>query len=367
MKDQKAGLNREFSPFYLVIGGMVFAHLFYIFFFYVAGSVFMSVFNIFSVGFYITLFILFNKKKSTKVLNYVIIEIIIHAFFAILVTGLNNGFEFFFICTAFASHHLVRITHTRQVTAYFTNIITFVLLLGLRFLSVPASFSAIKIFPEQSYLSILYVFNLLIAFIMIFLVLFIFLKEVKSDEERLKHLNNRLTELASHDSLTQLLNRRAMKTRLEAALDFKKKSNVEFVTAIADIDDFKKINDRYGHDCGDKVLKKVVQIIKDNVRESDYISRWGGDEILILFNRSSLEGASVCIERIHKEIANSIFLYNNETINLTITIGVCPSKDYSYYQDIILEADRRLYDGKHKGKNCVIYDAPLSHIQTSEC
>jgi diguanylate cyclase (GGDEF)-like protein len=359
MKDQKFSFKREFFLFYLILGGMVFAHLFYIFFFYSVGSIFMSVFNIFSVIFFATLFILFIKNKNTKLLNYLVIEIIIHAFFATIVTGMNNGFEFFLICTAFASHHLVRITHTGRVTAYVTNIITFVFLLGLKFLPVSTGFSSLRVFPEQSYLSALYVFNLVIAFIMIFLVLLVFLKEIKNDEERLKHLNNRLSELASHDSLTQLLNRRAMKTRLEAALEFRKKNNVGFVTAIADIDDFKKINDQYGHDCGDKVLKKVVQIIKENVRESDYISRWGGDEILILFNRSTLEGASVCIERIHKEISNSIFLYNNETINLTITIGVCPSEDYSYYQDIILEADRRLYSGKHKGKNCVIYEAPL--------
>lgn len=362
MKDHKIGFKREFFLFYLILGGLVFAHLFYIFFFYAVGSIFMTVFNIVSVVFYTTLFVFFIVKSRTKVLNYLVIEIITHAFFAILVIGMNNGFEFFLICTAFASHHLVRITHTGKMTAYAANIVTFVLLLGIKFLPALTGLSSIRVFPDQSYLNTLYVFNVVIAFSMIFFVLLIFLKEINSDEERLKHLNNRLAELASHDSLTQLLNRRAMKTRLEAALDFRKKNNVGFVTAIADIDDFKQINDRYGHDCGDKVLKKVVQIIKENVRESDYISRWGGDEILILFNRSALEGASVCIERIHKEIANSIFLYNNETINLTITIGVCPSEDYSYYQDIILEADRRLYDGKHKGKNCVIYEAPLATV-----
>ena len=327
MKDQRISFKSEFFLFYLILGGMIFAHLFYIFFFRAVGSIFMSVLNILSVAFYTTLFIIFIKRKSTKVLNYVVIEIIIHAFFAIIVTGLNNGFEFFLICTAFASHHLVRITHAGKMTAYVMNLISFIILLGSRFLPVPTVFSSISVLPEQSYLSALYAINLIIAFIMIFLVLLVFLREIKSDEERLRHLNNRLSELASHDSLTQLLNRRAMKMRLEAALDFRKKNNVGFVTAIADIDDFKKINDKYGHDCGDKVLKKVVQVIKENVRESDYISRWGGDEILILFNRSTLEGASVCIERIHKEIANSIFLYNNEKINLTITIGVCQSED----------------------------------------
>jgi GGDEF domain-containing protein len=73
-----------------------------------------------------------------------------------------------------------------------------------------------------------------------------------------------------------------------------------------------------------------------------------------------MEGVMASIDRIHKEVANSFFIYNNEVIELTITIGVCPSGQYSSYQDIILEADRRLYDGKHRGKNCVVYNAPLT-------
>src|SRR5690606_21317901 len=116
-----------FFLFYLILGGMVFAHFFYVFFFYTVGSIFMSVVNILSVVFYAALFIIFIKRKNTKVLNLVIIEIIIHAFFAIIVTGLNNGFEFFLICTAFASHHLVRITHAGKITAYVTNLIAFII------------------------------------------------------------------------------------------------------------------------------------------------------------------------------------------------------------------------------------------------
>lgn len=365
MSEREIRFKKDFILFYQMLGGMLFAHLFYAIFFYSIGSIFMTVLNIISTLFYTGLFILFFVTNNTSVLKYLLFEIIIHAFFAAIVIGPNSGFELFLICTAFASHHVVRITNSSKILAYLTNSFVCLLLLTLRVLPKLTDLSSIQIYPKQSYLDLLYVVNLVIISIMIFYIMLVFLKGIENDEAKLRQLNSRLSELASRDSLTQLLNRRAMKIRLEAALDFRRKSNTEFVTAIADIDNFKKINDLYGHDCGDKVLKRVVQAIKENVRESDYISRWGGDEILILFSRSTLEGASTCIERIHKEIANSVFLYNDETINLTITIGVCSSKNFTVYQDIILEADRRLYDGKHNGKNCIIYDSPLTPVTDS--
>ena len=93
------------------------------------------------------------------------------------------------------------------------------------------------------------------------------------------------------DSLTGLLNRRAMKQRLENAFYAKSNYNVDFVIAILDIDNFKQINDQYGHSCGDQVIKRLASIIQRKVRETDYVSRWGGDELLILLNKSSMEGA----------------------------------------------------------------------------
>lgn len=347
--------RKSFFLFYLILGGMVLGHLFYIYYFYSVGSLFMATFNIFSVTFYVILFAVFYLKNTLQVLNLLIFEVCIHAFFAAITIGMNNGFEVFLICTVFASLHLARITKSSKMTAYFMIGFSFMLLLAMRFLPYMVDMSFFQVFAPQSSLDFIYVFNLTIAFLMVVFIMLIYLANIKTGEEKLKLLNHRLSVLASHDSLTQLFNRRAMKQRLEAAINIQSKSNIGFVTAIADVDDFKKINDRYGHDCGDKVLKKVVQAIKENVRETDCISRWGGDEILILFNSSPIEGALTSLERIHKEICNSDFIYNGETIDLTITIGVCSSEKYSTYQDVIIEADHRLYDGKHNGKNCIVY------------
>jgi diguanylate cyclase (GGDEF)-like protein len=319
----------------------------------------MSVFNIFSIIFYLILLCVYSYKKTPNVINYSIIEVCIQAFFAALTTGTGNGFEMFLVCTVFGSYHLAMVVHSKKQAAYMTTGLAFTLLIAIRFLPYCIDISPIRIYPNNSYLNFIFVLNSIVAFTTVGLMIYIFFNAMVMDKEKLKLQNDHLSELANKDSLTQLLNRRAMKQRLELAVDRKQNHNVEFVIAIVDVDDFKQINDRYGHDCGDMVLKNVVGVIRENVRETDYVSRWGGDEILILFNKSSMAGVVTCVERIHNEIAESSFEYNGEALIVTITAGICQSDNYFMYQDVILEADRRLYDGKHKGKNRIVYE-PVS-------
>lgn len=357
MENDSAALIKKCSPlFYLVLSGFLFIHLIYIIVFYVVGSTFMAGFNVFSVLFYLTLLCIFYIKKTPEVLNYSIIEICVQAFLAILAFGAGNGFELFLICTVFGSYHLASVMRNRVYLTYMTTGFAFILLVGTRFIPYFLDISSFRLYPDIRYLDFIFVLNAITAFLVVSVLIYMFFSAVLRDKEKLKLQNDRLSELANRDSLTQLLNRRAMKQRLEIAADRKQNNNVEFVIAIVDVDDFKQINDKYGHDCGDMVLKNVVGVIKENVRETDYVSRWGGDEILILFNKSSMSGVVSCVERIHNEIENFRFEYNGEPLIVTITAGICQSDNYFMYQDVILEADRRLYDGKHKGKNRIVYE-----------
>jgi len=316
----------------------------------------MSVFNVFSIIFYLILLGVFSYKKTPEIINYSIIEVCVQAFFAALVIGAGNGFELFLVCTVFGSYHLIAAINYKKQIAYITTGFAFTLLMGIRFIPEYIDIAPIRISPDNRYQNFIFVLNSVAAFATASLMIYIFFNVMMWDKKKLKLQNDHLSELANKDSLTQLLNRRAMKQRLEVAVDRKQNHNIEFVIAIVDIDDFKQINDRYGHDCGDMVLKNVVGVIKENVRESDYVSRWGGDEILILFNKSSMSGVVTCVERIHNEIENFKFEYNKEPLIVTITAGVCQSDNYFMYQDVILEADRRLYDGKHNGKNRIVYE-----------
>ncbi len=360
MENDSAALIKKYSPvIYWILSGFMFIHCIYVIYFYFIGSKFMSILNIFSIIFYLVLLFVFSYKKTHNIINYFIIEVCIQAFFAALTIGTGNGFEMFLVCTVFGSYHLAMVVHSKKKAAYITTGFAFTLLIAIRFLPNYIDISPIRVYPNDGYLDFIFVLNSVAAFATVGLMIYIFFNALVMDKEKLKLQNDHLSELANKDSLTQLLNRRAMKQRLELAVDRKQNLNVEFVIAIVDVDDFKQINDRYGHDCGDMVLKNVVGVIRENVRETDYVSRWGGDEILILFNKSSMAGVVTCVERIHNEIAENSFEYNGEALVVTITAGICQSDNYFMYQDVILEADRRLYDGKHKGKNRIVYE-PVS-------
>jgi len=173
-------------------------------------------------------------------------------------------------------------------------------------------------------------------------------------EQRQKDMNRELARLARHDSLTGLYNRRYMDELLVREHKRSLRYNRGLAVAIADIDNFKRINDTYGHDCGDEVLKYLVGIFLESVRETDTVGRWGGEEFLFIFSETSCEGAQIVAERIRASIADKPFTCGDTSINLSVTIGFSYTHGAVPLTQIIKEADLALYKGKHAGKNRVI-------------
>jgi diguanylate cyclase (GGDEF)-like protein/PAS domain S-box-containing protein len=173
-------------------------------------------------------------------------------------------------------------------------------------------------------------------------------------ENRQKELNRELARLARHDPLTGLYNRRVLDELMikEHKRSTRYKRGLAF--AIADIDDFKRVNDTYGHDCGDQVLKYLTGIFLDSIRETDTVGRWGGEEFMFVFSETSCEGAEVVAERIRSAIANKPFVCGDISLKLSITIGFSYTHGDTSLQEIIKEADLALYRGKHSGKNRVV-------------
>lgn len=156
------------------------------------------------------------------------------------------------------------------------------------------------------------------------------------------------------DSLTGLYNRRYIMERMENEFISYKRNKKKFSLIIADIDFFKRINDTFGHDCGDRVLKVVSKGLQDAVREQDFISRWGGEEFLILLPETEIEGGRILADRIRKIIEEQIIDYNGVQVPITMTFGVTVNEDYEMIEDTIIRADNALYEGKRRGRNCVI-------------
>ncbi len=156
-----------------------------------------------------------------------------------------------------------------------------------------------------------------------------------------------LEKYVNYDTLTHLLNRRSMDNYLQAACKQAKTGLTIFCLLMMDIDDFKKVNDTYGHDCGDEVLKYVAHTISTGVKKNDNVFRWGGEEILVLLN-TDFEKAVAAAERIRADIAHDAVNYRGTTkVSVTVTIGVSPYTAGATIQQMMDDADKKLYYGKH--------------------
>lgn len=166
--------------------------------------------------------------------------------------------------------------------------------------------------------------------------------------------NTNLAHLARRDPLTNLYNRRVLEEVMSKESTRSERTKRGFGIAIADIDDFKKINDTYGHDCGDKVLVELSKIFLAGIRSTDTMGRWGGEEFLFVFTETSCQGALIVIERIRQKIEQTPILCEAKDINVTITMGLSYHQGEMNCKEMIAEADKAMYRGKRAGKNKVL-------------
>jgi diguanylate cyclase (GGDEF)-like protein/PAS domain S-box-containing protein len=166
--------------------------------------------------------------------------------------------------------------------------------------------------------------------------------------------NENLKRLARHDTLTGLNNRRVLEEVLESESNRSQRTKRGFGIAIADIDNFKHINDTYGHDCGDMVLKKLSAIFVKGIRATDTMGRWGGEEFLFIFPETSCQGAMIVIERIRSKIEKLKLMCGKVNFKVTCTIGLSYHHGDMNNKEMIVEADKALYAGKRNGKNQIV-------------
>jgi diguanylate cyclase (GGDEF)-like protein/PAS domain S-box-containing protein len=165
----------------------------------------------------------------------------------------------------------------------------------------------------------------------------------------------KLLYLSRHDPLTGLLNRRSMRERLEEERLRCRRTGGSYATIMLDIDWFKRINDRYGHEGGDVVLKEMATLMSETVRSTDWVGRWGGEEFLILLPETAAEGGVGLAEKIRSRIAEKAIAYGNRAISVTITAGVAACLDPEETIDgCVRRADEALLAGKGSGRDRVV-------------
>ncbi|MBR4778178.1 MAG: GGDEF domain-containing protein [Lachnospiraceae bacterium] len=192
------------------------------------------------------------------------------------------------------------------------------------------------------------------AFAMFFAVVFynaIYIYSSEDEKSSLEEKNVRLSADALEDTLTGLLNRRGFLPKVDELI---KVDGAHFCIAFFDIDNFKRINDSYGHDCGDEVLRHISSMVKKEMHGCE-ICRWGGEEFIILMKDYDMAVAGQKMEYIRKLIESTPTVFYNKHISVTVTIGLEEYSDkYPNPEDIIKVADERMYYGKQHGKNIVI-------------
>lgn len=192
-------------------------------------------------------------------------------------------------------------------------------------------------------------------------------EKVRERTQALELANHKLEKLTVTDGLTGIRNRRYFDAFLESSMLAAKSEQFPIGLLLIDIDFFKRLNDRYGHLVGDDCLKLVALLIQSKVhRDDDMVSRYGGEEFAVLLPQTDMTGASHIAEKIRKEVENSPFTDEHNSIPLTVSIGVhclIPPADYTPHQ-LIEAADQALYNAKLTGRNRVcVYEA--HEVQTS--
>ncbi len=175
------------------------------------------------------------------------------------------------------------------------------------------------------------------------------IQNIEEMENKIKELESELDKAYKElliDPLTKAHNRKALEKDLLEILEKGKERDLDLCIAIVDLDNFKFINDNYGHIVGDYVLIKFVQIISSLIRSSDKIYRYGGDEFIIVFNRSNLNNAKKSIERILNKIGKTKLKYKDYMIQITVSAGITCHKKNDDVESIIHRADEALYEAK---------------------
>jgi diguanylate cyclase (GGDEF)-like protein len=179
-------------------------------------------------------------------------------------------------------------------------------------------------------------------------------EQIEKQKEELGVAYKKLELVARTDPLTRLSNRRDFLEKFKHEVNRFERGKSPFSVVVGDVDDFKQVNDRYGHDCGDYVLLTISNILRTNTRKLDIIARWGGEEFILLLPGTSLVGAVKVAEAIRGKIAVEPYCYMGHQLAVTMSFGVCQYEPELSLDECIKIADEAMYEGKHSGKNRVV-------------
>lgn len=173
-------------------------------------------------------------------------------------------------------------------------------------------------------------------------------------EMELREAYARMERIARFDNVTRLYNRHSILERIDIEMVRMGRTWRPFCLIMLDVDDFKSVNDTYGHECGDRMLRHLAELVRNHLRQADVAARWGGDEILIMLPETDMEGGAVLAGKLRSLVEATPMDYRNRKISLTVTMGINVYNRPGPVNECIRGADRAMYAGKKMGKNTVV-------------
>lgn len=367
--------------FWLMCSAAGLMHLIYLitFIFFKMGM--LMLFNFFSITIYVISGVATSKSKrfEDNALVWILIvfgEILAHAVMCTVVQGLEVCFFLFPLMGLPLYAYYLFVYYDKKTfvktTLWIVGITVVTLTAAIVFVEVVGSVYTITDMHALTKREIVVIrsINIIFTFLMLVMFTLIFSTEVMRLLEKLRKSNDQLNYIATHDSLTGLSNRHSLWKFFEEL----EQSKDHYCIVMGDLDDFKKINDTYGHDCGDIVLKSVAHIILDNTNDNDMACRWGGEEMLIVMRGSREE----CFERLNtikSQICSLNIKHEDCPVKVTMTFGFAGSEEETNalnsvsadtvttavrtpshlgIDSLISMVDKRLYVGKRSGKNVIV-------------
>jgi diguanylate cyclase (GGDEF)-like protein len=306
--------------------------------FFALGAPVLGAANVGSVVVYALIRSLLLRRRNRTALVLLWLELLLHALVATRVLGWDSGFHYYLLLMM----PLVFVSPTRTLRSK--------LLLGS---ALAAFYIGLDAYAHQraplseiapGALHALRYFNIATTMALLAYLAHAYFGAVMRAERRLH-------DLATTDALTGLANRRRMLQAADQHLGRRRSDGTPLSFILGDVDHFKSVNDRHGHDVGDRVLVKVARAMKQATREADLVGRWGGEEFLIVLPETGLDEALHVAERVREAVRQGAAGHDGQDLHVTITLGVSSLREGESLASAISRADAAMYRGKLGGRN----------------
>jgi len=299
------------------------------------GHPWLAAFNVASVALWVLAGAANRRGRGTTAMWILVAEVVAHALLAVLTLGWASGFQYYLIPLIPFVMFNERLRGTWALAVALLLLLAFVLLHAV----APAGMLPEHVNPALSTL------NIVIPLAALGLVSYNF-RLASMDVERT------VAEMAATDPLTGLFNRRHMNQRLREEESRAARTGGRFCVILADIDHFKRINDDFGHDAGDRVLMELARLFRQTLRTQDIVARWGGEEFLVVLPETELAAAHEAAERLRVASKAELGRPLPSSVEITLTLGVAEYQ--GSLEECLKVADQALYTGKKRGRDQVV-------------